>query len=92
MRTPELAVTITLPGFPDEDGDGCPDGFQPNPAFVKPGPAEACVAVPTPAPLPDELANTGPFDIAAAALGAVVLVYAGLSLLGRPMRARQSKR
>ncbi len=33
------------------------------------------------APLPDVLAYTGPFDIAATALGALVLLYAGLALL-----------
>jgi hypothetical protein len=42
----------------------------------------------TPAPMPDELADTGAFDVAAGVLGALVLLYAGGALLGRGKRAR----
>lgn len=35
------------------------------------------------APVVDELAYTGPLDVIAASLGALVLLYAGLALLGR---------
>ncbi len=43
---------------------------------------EGVVIVPSPS-APDELAYTGPFDVIAAGLGALVLVYAGFALLGR---------
>lgn len=62
-------------------------------ATVEPCPSEPCeigegVTV-TPAPMPDVLADTGPLDVVAAALGALVLLYAGLALLGRPRRGRR---
>lgn len=72
--------TYTTPGFPDENGDGCPDDLMPNPLFVK-GVTEPCIAIESTPSLPDELAHTGVFDIAAPALGALVLLYAGLALL-----------
>lgn len=67
--------------------DRTPDPSQPpleSPIGICPRDCEAVVVVP--APLPDTLAETGPTDVAAAALGALVLLYAGLALLGRPTR------
>jgi len=74
-------ITYTQPGFPDEDGDGCPPEYKPNPEFLK-GLNQPCIeVVSTPPDLPDNLAETGPFDVIASALGAIVLLYAGLALL-----------
>lgn len=44
-------------------------------------PQDCQTATVVPAPLPDALAETGPTDVAAAILGALVLLYAGLALL-----------
>lgn len=48
------------------------------------------VDVIVPAPTPDELAYTGPLDVVSVGLGALVLLYAGLALLGRPRRSTRS--
>ena len=85
MHTADLHPIYTQPGFPDEDGNGCPNGYTPNPDFVK-GLNQPCLeVVSTPPNLPDDLAETGAFDLVGALIGAIVLAYAGLALL-RPRR------
>ena len=79
-------MTIILPGFPDENDDGCPDNLMPDPAWVD-GVGWPCIeVVVTPGPptiTADEIAYTGPVEVTGALMGAVVLIWAGLALRGR---------
>ena len=79
-------MTYILPGFPDENADGCPDNLMPDPAWVD-GVGWPCIEiVVTPGPptiTADSLADTGLVEVTGALLGAVVLIWAGLALRGR---------
>jgi hypothetical protein len=62
---------------PPQPGDSNP-GFTPKPPLE----GEPILVVPQPS-TPDQLADTGPFDVISVGIGALVLVYAGVALLGR---------
>lgn len=79
-------MTYILPGYPDENDDGCPDNLMPDPAWVD-GVGSPCIEIVlTPGPstiTADTLADTGAVEVTGALLGALVLIWAGLALRGR---------
>jgi hypothetical protein len=80
-------MTYILPGFPDENADGCPDNLMPDPAWPD-GVGWPCIEIVVVTQKPstitaDMLADTGPLEVTGALLGAIVLIWAGLALRGR---------
>ena len=80
-------MTYILPGFPDENADGCPDDLMPDPAWVD-GVGWPCIEIVIATPVPstitvDTLADTGPLEVTGALLSGLLLLAAGVAMLAR---------